>query len=850
MSSLKTYQVYPKIPNRLEFLETLARNMWWCWRLDAVELFRRVDPRLWERSGRNPIVFATMLKQERFERGAGDEGFLAHLDRVQKKFEEEIKTPVDYSQTAYGDQGRVAYFSMEFGIHESLPFFSGGLGVLAGDHLKAASDLKIPMVAVGLLYKEGYFHQYLDHEGWQQEEYPESDIFHLPVNRAKDPAGKEMIVSVDGPEGPIHAQVWVVKVGRIHLYLLDTNMAENPREIRDITARLYAGESSTRLAQEVLLGLGGMKVLKQLNIYPTVCHMNEGHCAFVCIERIAQVMNTCGVDLKAALEIVPRTMIFTTHTPVAAGHDEFGVEMVRPYLETYEKQLDTPVETILSWGQAGKKFDPHGKISMFVLALTFSQFCNGVSRLHGNVARGMWQHVWPNRPVEEVPISHVTNGIHIPSWISIENHMLFERYLGPDWYLNNAHTDLSDRIDQIYNEELWRAREMSRSRLVRTCRTMMVRQQSRRNAPKAMMEEAESILDPEILTIGFARRFATYKRAYLLFMDPGRLEELVKSKNRPVQFVFAGKAHPKDNEGKDLIRQVVQFSRRSSMRSRIVFLENYDISIARHLVQGVDIWLNTPRRPLEACGTSGMKAAVNGVLNLSILDGWWAEGYCDKCGWAIGNGEQYQDHAYQDEVECRALYNILENDVIPTFYDRREGDTPDRWVEMMKESMKLVLKNFCAHGMVRQYETNYYLPAVDNYKKLTAEKAEAANNLVSQRRRFQNEWPGIRVKAPESEIGIPYRVGDTFRVTTEVYLAGLTPEEVEVELYYGPIKTVDELKDARIAKMQMTEDLGEGRFLYECHVPCEHAGRFGFTARVIPTGDDYLKHTPGFLTWA
>ncbi|MFO7931388.1 MAG: alpha-glucan family phosphorylase [Desulfosalsimonas sp.] len=609
---MKTYQVYPRIPNRLEFIETLARNMWWCWRLDAIELFRRVDPRLWERSGRNPMVFATMISQERFERGARDEGFLAHLDRVQKNFEKEVKTPVDYSRTQYGQEGRVAYFSMEFGIHESLPFFSGGLGVLAGDHLKAASDLKIPMVAVGLLYRRGYFRQYLDHEGWQQEDYPETDIFHLPVNRAKDSEGREVVVSVQGPRGPVHAQVWVVKVGRVLLYLLDTNIAENTPEVREITSRLYASESSTRLAQEVLLGIGGMKVLERLNINPAVCHMNEGHCAFLCIERIAQIMESCGVDLKTALEIVPRSMVFTTHTPVAAGHDEFSADSVRPYLEPYEKRLDTAVETILSWGQPGKKFDPQGRVSMFVLALSFSQYCNGVSRLHGSVARQMWQYVWPKRPVEEVPISHVTNGVHIPSWISIENHMLFERYLGPDWYISNSHVNQAERIDQIYNEEIWRAREMSRSRLVRTCRTMMVRQYGRRNAPKAVMEEAESVLDPEILTIGFARRFTSYKRAYLLFMDPERLERLINSKNRPVQFVFAGKAHPKDNEGKDLIRQVVQFAMRPGMRNRMVFLEDYDISIARHLVQGVDVWLNTPRRPLEACGTSGMKAAVSG----------------------------------------------------------------------------------------------------------------------------------------------------------------------------------------------------------------------------------------------
>ncbi|MBS3754793.1 MAG: alpha-glucan family phosphorylase [Desulfobacterales bacterium] len=850
MNTLKTYQVYPRIPERLQFLETLARNLWWCWRLDAIELFRRVDPRLWEQSGRNPIVFATMMSQERFERGARDESFLAHLDRVQKTFEDEIKSPVDSSQTRYGRDKRVAYFSMEFGIHESLPFFSGGLGVLAGDHLKAASDLQIPMVAVGLLYRKGYFHQYLDHEGWQQEDYAETDIFHLPVNLAKDADGKELTVTVDGPGGPIHAQVWVVKIGRVPLYLLDTNIAENSPEVREITARLYPGESPNRLAQEVVLGIGGMKILELLNIDPSVCHMNEGHSAFACIERIAQVMETCHVDLKTALEIVPRSMVFTTHTPVAAGHDEFSVDEVRPYLASYEKRLGTSMDTILSWGQTDNEFDPAGKICMFVLALTFSQFCNGVSRLHGSVARQMWQYVWPKRPVEEVPISHVTNGVHIPSWISIENHMLFERYLGPDWYLNNAHTDLSSRIDQIYNEEIWRAREMSRSRLVRSCRSMMVRQCGRRNAPKAVMKEAESVLDPEILTIGFARRFATYKRAYLLFMEPERLEKMIKSSTMPVQFIFAGKAHPKDNEGKELIKQVVQFSRRQGLSRRIIFLENYDINIARHLVQGVDVWLNTPRRPMEACGTSGMKAAVNGVLNLSILDGWWAEGYCQRCGWSIGSGEEYQDHAYQDAVEARALYNILENDVIPAFYDRHEGDTPERWVEMMKESMKLVLKNFCAHSMVQKYEGNYYLPAVDNYARLAADQGRAAQELVSQRRRIEQEWPKVRILSPESETDVFYRVGDTFQVTTEVHLGGLTPDDVEVELYYGQLKSVEELKDAKVVKMSMIEDLGEGSYRYACDVPCEHAGRFGFTARVMPTGDDYLKYAPGFLTWA
>lgn len=850
MSHLNTFQVFPKVPPRLAFLETLLRNLWWSWRLDAIELFRRVDPRLWQFSERNPIVFATLLSQERLEKLVEDEGFLAHLDRVKKKFEEELLTPVDHSTTAYGANGSIAYFSMEFGIHESLPFFSGGLGVLAGDHLKAASDLELPMIGLGLLYRKGYFRQYLDHDGWQQEAYPETDIYYLPVRRARDRSGKEMKITVEGPGGDIQALVWVISVGRIPLYLLDTNIPENPPEIRELTSRLYPGESTIRLVQEILLGVGGMRVLQALGITPTVCHLNEGHCAFSCIERVAQIMETHQVDLKTALEIIPRAMVFTTHTPVAAGHDEFPVDLVRPYLLPYEERLGVPVETVISWGQTNGTYDPEGKLSMFVLGLKFSQFCNGVSRLHGAVARKMWAHVWPRRPVAEVPISHITNGIHIPSWISIENHLLFERYLGPDWYVASAHTDLADRVEQIYNEEIWRAREMSRSRLVRACRSLMVKQYGRRNAPKAVMQEAETVLDPEILTIGFARRFATYKRAYLLLVDPDRLEAMITSKTRPVQFVFAGKAHPKDNEGKDLIKFVVQFAQRSSVRHRFVFIEDYDINIARHLVQGVDVWLNTPRRPLEACGTSGMKAAVNGVLNLSILDGWWDEGFAEDLGWRIGNGEEYTDHAYQDAVESRALYNILENDVIPTFYDKRNGDTPDRWIAMMKQSMKLVMQKFCAHRMVQIYEQNYYLPAAKNFYQLTADRAGKAQYMVEQRERFVKLWPDVQIQPPVSQTGVPFRVGDTFEATTEVDLGELHPEEVDVELYYGRLKSADEVADGQAILMEVAENRGEGKYIYACQVPCSFSGRFGFTARVQPKGDDYLKHMPGFMTWA
>ena len=849
MNRLQIYQVFPDIPKSLSFLEKLSRNLWWCWHLDAIELFRRIDPGLWNRAGRNPIVFLTLISQGHLDELAKDESFLAHQKRVEASFEKQVATPTDFSVSKYEHDDTIAYFSMEFGIHESLPLFSGGLGILSGDHLKAVSDMDMPLTGVGLLYRRGFFHQFLDQSGWQQEEYPKIDIYNLPVERAKDPLGNEVQISVTGPEDEIKAVVWKLMVGRIPLYLLDTDLPDNPPEIREITSKLYAGGHKMRLAQEMLLGIGGMRALTAMRINPTVCHMNEGHCAFASLERLALTMSSHHVDLKTALEIVPRTTVFTTHTPVAAGHDEFPAELVKPYLVPFEEKLGTTADKILSWGQPeGAGFDE--PVSMFVLGMRMAQYRNGVSRLHGKVARRMWSHVWPERPEDEVPITHITNGVHISSWISVENTLLFERYLGPEWYMHPWRTDIADRIDEIYDEELWRAHEMSRSRLIRICRSLLVKQYTRRNAPSTVVEEAESALDQEILTIAFARRFATYKRADLLFSDPDRLKAIITSETHPVQFVFSGKAHPKDNEGKELIKRIIQFSRMPEVRHRIVFLEDYDINIARHLVQGADIWLNTPRRPFEACGTSGIKAAANGVLNMSILDGWWCEGYTEERGWRIGNGEEYDDHQYQDAVESRAFYNILENDVIPCFYERKNGDAPGRWLAMMKASMKMAMQSFCAQLMVEKYGDKFYLPAARQYRLLLANNAETAKSLSAQHKRLGSIWKNIRIEQPARTTDGPFRVGDTFRVTTKVTLGELRPDEVDVELYYGSLEAVDALAASNTRQMTMEEDLGNGEYLYACDLTCDSSGRFGFSARVTPSGDDRIKFTPGLLTWA
>ncbi|MFO7986770.1 MAG: alpha-glucan family phosphorylase, partial [Desulfatiglandaceae bacterium] len=726
---------------------------------------------------------------------------------------------------------------------------AGGLGVLAGDHLKAASNLDLPLVGVGLLYRQGYFRQLLDRNGWQQEMYPETDLYALPMDRAEDHAGKDLCISVTGPEGKILADVWKLRVGRIRLFLLDTHVDKNPPEIRRLTSQLYVGEAKTRLAQEVLLGIGGMRALIAMGIYPRVCHMNEGHSSFSGIERLALTMATYQVDLKAALEIVPRSTIFTTHTPVAAAHDEFPAEMVRPYLQPFQKTLGASVEEMLSWGQAEGE-GPEGDFSMFALGLHMAQYCNGVSRLHGEVARKMWSHLWPNRPDEETPISYVTNGIHIPSFISRELANLFERYLGPEWYLGSIRQENIDRIDEIFDEELWRSHDLNRSRLVRVCRDRMKKQYAQRNAPQSIIREAESVLDPDILTVGFARRFTPYKRADLILRDTDRLESIINSHKYPVQFIFAGKAHPQDNEGKELIRRLVEFARRLDVRPRFVFLENYDMRLARLLVQGTDVWLNTPRRPFEACGTSGMKAAVNGSLNVSILDGWWCEGYSKERGWAVGHGEEYTDTDYQDAVESDALYNVLENDVIPCFYDRKSGELPSVWVKMMKASIKMAMQDFCSLRMATEYERRFYLPAAQGSARLIKNGAEEARGLAAQRRRLLSLWKNITIEQPVREKRGPFHVGDTFKLTTVVTLGGLTPDEVDVELYYGPLTGIDTLKSSATEPMTVEEELGEGRFRYGCTLTCRQSGRYGFTARVVPQGDDRIKFTPKLVTWA
>lgn len=843
MKNIQLYDVAPSIPENLQFLEELARNLWWCWNADAIELFRRINPKLWQESGLNPLQLLRSVSQERLESLSEDAGFLKQLNDVKVRFADEAVHATDRKDG-------ICYFSLEYGLHESVRLYSGGLGVLAGDHLKAASDMGLPLVAVGLLYHQGYFQQYLDNKAMQQELYPQSQIRLLPLVEQNGSDGSPLQISVPLPEGELKAVVWNLKVGRVNLYLLDTRIAANPPEFRDITAKLYGGDKLMRLRQELLLGIGGIRALTAMGYDPAVCHINEGHAAFMSMGRMAHLMNSRGMDIDTAREVVIRTNVFTTHTPVPAGNETFDVRLLKPHLEVLESELGISSDTVISWTRPSVANSSDYEPSMTVLGLRMSQYCNGVSKLHGEVSRGMWSHLWPNYPEGEIPIDHITNGVHLSSWLSPGNGEMFDRYVGPRWRKHPGDADLLDMIDQLPDDELWRIHESCKARMIKMVRDKVASQLKMRNATGREIRESSSVLGNGVLTIGFARRFATYKRATMLLSDKKRLEKLLSDTKRPLQLVFAGKAHPADEYGKSFIQDIVKFARESGNGHKVVFVENYDIHIARRLVQGVDVWLNTPRRPQEASGTSGMKAAMNGVLNASILDGWWEEGYSQDCGWAIGTNDDYQDDDYQDMVDSQALYNLLENDIIPCFYDGPKDGTPVQWVQKMKESMKMAIGFFTSHRMVAEYNMKFYVPAMDNYKLLLDNGAAKGIELANMRKHLKATWPKISIGHPQVDKDVSMlHVGDKFTITAEVNLGDLTPDEVSVEVYHGNVSSDNLIAHSMSDVMSVAEKHDNNQYLYSYTVTCKASGRYGFTVKVVPVGDDWKHVMPGFITW-
>ncbi|HNW58791.1 MAG TPA: alpha-glucan family phosphorylase [bacterium] len=848
--SIHKYKVVPSLPVELSALRDLAYNLYWTWDHDLRNLFRRLDRELWESSGHNPVRLLGSIDQARLEARAKDDGYLSHLQRTRAALENYLSQK-SWFQKNYPQQKnfRIAYFSMEYGLNEGLPLYSGGLGVLSADHLKSASDLGIPLVGVGLLYQKGYFHQYLSKDGWQQENYPENDFYNMPIKLECDPNGKPVTITVEILQRPVHVRIWCAQVGRVPLYLLDTNVPENSQEDQDITDSLYGGEEEMRIKQEIVLGIGGIRALERLGLRPDICHMNEGHSAFMALERVHLLMQESGLSFQEAQEANRNSTIFTSHTPVPAGIDEFDLGLIDRYIGNYFGSLQISADQFHHLGGIGLP-QSDGKFNMAIFAITMSGVCNGVSKLHGEVARKMWHYLWPEIPENEVPIGHVTNGVHLPTWISEDMAELFQRYLGPRWSSIAAEDSVWDRIQQIPDEELWRTHERRRERLVAFTRKRLRTQLEKAEARPEDIAKADEVLDPEALTIGFARRFASYKRAKLIFQDLDRLKTILNNKERPVQFIFAGKAHPRDNIGKGIIRDIVNIIRKEEFHSSIVFIEDYDMEVAASMVRGVDVWLNTPIRPREASGTSGMKASLNGALNVSILDGWWDEAYTKNVGWAIGRGEEFENAEEQDLYEVESLYSLLEQEVVPLFYQRSSNNLPREWIAMMKSSIQVLSPVFNTNRMVRDYFEQYYLPAELRWQKLSRNKLELARELAAWKVRVQSQWPKVQVTVVESEEGDEVRVGGQMRITATVDADGLKPEELRVEAYFGPLDSDDEIIDGQSMVMQQTEQVKKNLYRFEAIIPCEKTGQHGFSVRVMPSHSEMA--TPfdtGLISW-
>ena len=851
---INKYMVSPSLPKELEPLLEITKNFWWCWNQKAVNLLRTIDIDNYDEKDHNPIRILGESSQECFYNMLHDDAAMMNLAEVYDEFktymnQETWYASLDDSQKTENE--KIAYFSFEYGLHESLPNYSGGLGILSGDHLKSASDLGLPFIAVGLLYRKGYFRQYLNADGWQQEYDIENDFFNLALEKVLDSNGETMKVDVDLPGRKVYAQIWKANVGRIQLYYLDANIEENSVGDRDITAQLYGGNLETRIQQEILLGIGGIKALKKLGIKPTIYHMNEGHSAFLSLERIRQLMIDDKLDRKTAREVVFSSNVFTTHTPVPAGNDVFPIEMMQKYFVDYIKQIDMSMEEFLKLG----KIDPNNQkedFCMTVLALNLSAENNGVSELHGHVSREMWKDIWKGVPAKELPIDSITNGIHTLSWISFDMQNLLDRYLGPRWRTKPLEYGIWERVQKIPDAELWRTHERRKERLIDFCRERLKAQIINRGFTKNEINHAEQILTPEALTIGFARRFATYKRGTLLFRDIERLKKIISNPHRPVQIIFAGKAHPHDNGGKELIKNIAEICRREEFRDHIVFLEDYDINVARYMVQGVDVWLNNPRRPLEASGTSGMKVPPNGGLNFSILDGWWDEAYDGQNGWAIGNREEYTDLEYQDEVESNALYNVLENEIIPLYYERGRDDIPRQWVTAMKWSMQTVCPQFSTNRMVADYFNKFYTNASRRYINMTSDDFKKSKELKSWKDNIYSKWSKVSFENTMSEM--PSRnlqVGSKFEVKTIVNLGNIAPDSVRVELYHGKLSMKDEITEPTIVEMKHSSDLGNGRHSFIGSLECVNTGQSGYAIRMYPYHKDLgYKFDMKMIIWS
>ncbi len=840
---LKEFLVRPALPANIQRMSEIALNLHWSWNHSLRSLFRRLDPVIWKASNHNPIVMLGRVSQATLERAASDPRYLALYRRACETHDAYLA-----SASTQPSGMLVGYFSMEYGLLDCMPIYSGGLGVLSGDHLKASSDANLSLTGVGLLYQNGYFSQSIDPDGWQKERTPVNDFYALPVTPVQRDDGSEMLVSLMLAGAQVLLKVWRIDVGRVKLYLLDSNIPQNPNPIhRTITAQLYGGDLHNRMRQEIVLGIGGLRALEELGLKPTVYHMNEGHSAFLAIERIRRLMADQEMSFDEALEASRTNNVFTTHTSVPAGIDLFNTGIMYEYFQDYCRDSGIAFDQLLSLGRSNPG-DSQESFSMAIAAFKTSAYRNAVSRLHRHVSQLMWQNLWPKLPVWEVPITSVTNGVHLPTWINGDLAGIYDQNLQPDWREGPVQPKVWDDIAEIPATELWEAHRRRKRRMIAFVRERAAASAAERNAPGSEIKRLQEVLDPEALTIGFARRFATYKRATLLFRDLARLKRIINNPKMPVQFVFAGKAHPLDIPGKTLIRENVQYSQDPELSKSVIFVEDYGLQVAREMVQGVDIWLNNPRRGEEACGTSGMKAGINGNLNLSILDGWFDEAAEEAGGWVVGDRDPYS--VDRDDAHAAGIYSALENEIAPMFYEGREQGVPVEWMRRVKQSLKSVSAGFNCQRMVMEYATQLYEPAHLGYERICRDRFAFSREHVRWHKEVSEKWPNV--KFVNYGIGTEkVSAGTSVPMRASLDLAGLVPSDVRVEAVVGRVGANGELEDTQVLTMAPAGQQ-DSTFMFGRDFAPFTTGRLGYALRVSPNHFDDPLNRPcnALLKWA
>ena len=843
--------VNPQLPKRIEKLSVIANNLWWSWNTEFLKLFRKIDNDLWEKCGKNPIKFLREVSQDRLEAVAKDLIFLHEYDKNVENFEDYMNSKDTWFAEKYPENKKdlIAYFSAEYGLDETIPIYSGGLGILSGDHLKSASDLGIPLVAVGLLYKNGYFHQKINGNGEQETEYHDIDLYNLPIHPVKTENGEDLIIYLKFPKRRIYLKVWQINVGRVKLYLLDSDIEKNNPEDRDVTLRLYGGDQEMRIRQEIVLGMGGVNLLtRALGLKPTVYHMNEGHSSFLILELIKNVIKEKQVSFDIARDIVSSQTVFTTHTPVPAGNDIFPISLVEKYFKDFWPRLAISREEFLKMGMKPCN-DLENGFNMGILALKVAGKKNGVSKLHGAVSRELFADVWPEIAANESPIGYVTNGIHTCSWVSPSLMQLYNKYLIPYWQDKIQYDYVWEKIKNIPDDKLWEAHQARKQKLLTLVKNNVTERLRRSGYNYDDINAITSKLDPNALTIGFARRFATYKRATLIFKDLERITQILNNADRPVQLIFAGKAHPADKQGQDLIKFIHDVSMMPQFKGKIFLLENYNIAMSRYLISGVDVWLNNPRRPMEASGTSGQKASVNGVINFSVLDGWWAEGYNQKNGWRIGFNSDYESYEAQDVTDSQNIYETLEEKIIPAYYNKDKNGISKEWLGIMKESIMSTGGKYSTSRMLSDYTSKFYIPLCNLHNKYYKDLSEVTEFNTWKNDIYRN-WKDIKITQKNNVNNIAIDAGKCISVKCQVELPNIDPEHVSVECYYGKILENGVVEDISIIPMQQVKTKSKDSansaenskvFEYETKIELKTGGNYGYTFRVMPKHEMLLE---------